>query len=99
MFRKILSFVICVGCVYRVCTVKFDIGSCSVRFSEKCEPDSIDVYLFASDRPNESVHLNGNDLTLPDWINLDRTNKLLVHGYGGNLEFFATKIIRNGKQL
>lgn len=97
MFRKILSFAICVGCVFRACTVKFDIGSCSVRFSEKCEPDSIDVYLFASDRPDESVHLNGNNLTLPDWINLDRTNKLLVHGYGGNLEFFATKIIRNGK--
>lgn len=98
LFKIILSLAICTAwCVFRALGVKFEIGSCSVHFSEKCSPDSVEMYLFASERPTETIHLNGNNLTLPDWVHLNQTNKLLVHGYGGNLEFFATKTIRNGK--
>lgn len=97
MFKHILSFAVCVACVFRAIAVKFEIGPCSVYFSENCLPDSIEMYLFASERPTEPIHLNRNNLTLPEWMHLNRTNKLLVHGYGGNLEFFATKTIRDGK--
>lgn len=97
MLTKILSFAICAACILCANAVKFEIGSCAVHIHEKCFPDSIEMYFFASERPNEPIHLNANNLTLPEWVYLNRTNKLLVHGYGGNLEFFATKTIRNGK--
>lgn len=97
MLTKILSFAICAACIICANAVKFEIGSCAVHIHDKCSPDSIEMYFFASERPNESIHLNANNLNLPEWVYLNRTNKLLVHGYGGNLEFFATKTIRNGK--
>lgn len=96
MFRKTFCLSICVVCVCRTIAINFEIGSCSVFTSEKCLADSIEMYLFTSERPDEPIHLKGKNLSLPDWVNLNRTNKLIAHGYGGNLEFFATKTIRNG---
>lgn len=100
MFSRIVLCAIYIACLFRAIAVKLEIGSCTVHIFEKCSSDTLQMYLFASERPNEPIPLNAHNiknLTLPEWINLNRTNKLLVHGYGGNLEFFATKKIRNGK--
>lgn len=93
---SIFMISVCVASVSIVSAVKLEIGTCLLPISEKCTSETISVYLFTSDRRNESILLNPDAINLPEWINLNRTNKLLVHGYGGNLEFYATKTIRNG---
>lgn len=35
-----------------------------------------------------------HNITWPAWIDLSKTNKLLIHGYGGNWDFYATRKIR-----
>lgn len=75
---------------------KLHVGSCRFYFSEKCFKDVIKVYLFSGQRPQQRILLNADNITIPEFVSLNYTNKLLVHGYGGNVDFFATKSIRNG---
>lgn len=94
--RSFLIFVIIVCVVEKCLSIK--VGSCVHHIAEKCTQQNIRYFLFNSYSDfNESISIDPNHIKLPDWIDFTKTNKLIVHGYGGNLEFFATKIIRNGK--
>lgn len=73
------------------------IGACVHHIAEKCTQQNIRYFLFTSySDHSEPILIDPSDIQLPDWVDFTKTNKLIVHGYGGNLEFFATKMIRNG---
>lgn len=77
----------------------FELGPCLLQYFEPCSEEVIQYYLFTSDRPNSApIVLNPKKPFIPDWVNLqDKSNKFIVHGYGGNLDFYATKAIRDGE--
>lgn len=79
--------------------IKFEIGPCFLQFLEPCNEEVIQFYLFSSKRPKAApTMLSLQQPEVPDWINLaDGSTKLIVHGYGGNLDFYATKAIRDGE--
>lgn len=95
MFGKcvtIFSIVIQIG------AVQFELGPCLLQYLEPCSDEVIQFYMFSSDRPESApVLLDLKNLTIPKWFNLNNSNKLIVHGYAGNLDFYATKAIRNGE--
>ncbi|KAJ6646183.1 Lipase member H-A, partial [Pseudolycoriella hygida] len=65
-------------------------------YLEPCSDEVIQFYIFSSDRPNSApLLLDIKNLMIPKWLNLNNSNKLIVHGYAGNLDFHATKAIRN----
>ncbi|XP_058452169.1 pancreatic lipase-related protein 2-like [Malaya genurostris] len=79
------------------CSAKeFSIGPCHFLYLEPCTSDTIEFYLFTSDKPQDApILLDNIDPKVPSHINLKYRNKLIVHGYGGNIDFNATKMIRN----
>lgn len=79
--------------------IKFEIGPCFLQYLEPCTEDVIQFYLFTSDRPDDGpTVLSVQRPLVPKWIDLSRgSTKLIVHGYGGNLDFYATKAIREGE--
>lgn len=79
---------------------EFELGPCFLQFLEPCANNSIQFFLFTSDRPRNppvlldnispTLRLNSNDT--------ERKNfKMIIHGYGGHLDFNGSKQIRNGK--
>ncbi|XP_052864484.1 uncharacterized protein LOC128271087 [Anopheles cruzii] len=71
------------------------IGPCQVQFLEPCTSKTIAFYVFSSDHPNDGpILLDSIDPRVPEHISLNLTNKLIVHGYGGSIDFNATKKIR-----
>lgn len=79
--------------------LSFELGPCLLQYFEPCSEEVIQYYLFSSDRPNSApIVLNPKIPIVPEWVNLqDNSNKFIVHGYGGNLDFYATKAIRDGE--
>lgn len=80
--------------------VEFAWGPCILQYLEPCSENVIQYYLFSSDRPTSAPYLlDSKHPTIPHWINLNSSykNKLIVHGYGGHLDFYATKAIRDGE--
>lgn len=56
-------------------------------------------YIFSSEYSESvAIQIDAKRPKIPEWIDFGpRTRtKLLVHGYGGSLEFHGTKAIRNG---
>lgn len=97
--REMFKFWCAVIFVHFCCASRSErlhIGACRLLFSETCFTDLVQVHLFSGERPDEPIRLAVENLTLPAFVSLNRTNKLLVHGYGGSLDFFATKAIRKG---
>ncbi|XP_055589568.1 pancreatic lipase-related protein 2-like [Uranotaenia lowii] len=87
---------VCVVILLGVEAKEFSIGPCNFQYLEPCTTDTIEFYLFTSDNPKEApILLDNIDPQVPDHINLNYSNKLIVHGYGGNIDFNATKMIRN----
>jgi hypothetical protein len=78
---------------------KFEWGPCLLQYLEPCTSNTIQFYLFTSDRPNDApILLDNISPIVPKSIDLSNYNiKLIVHGYGGNLDYNATRLIRNGK--
>lgn len=78
---------------------KFDIGPCYLQYLEPCSDDVIQLYLFTSKRPNRApILIDARQPELPEWVDLaNGRTKVIVHGYGGNLDFYATKAIRDGE--
>ncbi len=84
--------------VTQVAAVQFELGPCLLQYLEPCSDEVIQFYMFSSTRPNSApVLLDPKNLTIPKWLNLNNSNKLIVHGYAGNLDFYATKTIRTGE--
>lgn len=79
--------------------IKFEFGPCLLQYLEPCSEEVIQYYLFSSDHPlSAPILLNSKTPTIPEPFNLyNKTNKLIVHGYGGHLDFYATKAIRDGE--
>lgn len=78
--------------------VQFELGPCLLQYLEPCSDEVIQFYMFSSNRPTSApLLLDPKNLTMPKWLNLNNSNKLIVHGYAGNLDFYATKAIRNGE--
>lgn len=75
--------------------VQFEMGTCLFQYLEPCAQKFINFYVFSSDMPNEGpVRIDPDNITWPDGIDLRKTNKMIIHGYGGNWDFYATKKIR-----
>lgn len=78
--------------------VQFELGPCLLQYLEPCSDEVIQFYMFSSNTPHSAPLLfDLKNLTIPKWFNLTNSNKLIVHGYAGNLDFYATKAIRNGE--
>lgn len=79
--------------------LKFELGPCYLQYLEPCSVDVIQFYLFSSQRPHRApIVLDARQPELPDWVDLaGGQTKVIVHGYGGNLDFYATKAIRDGE--
>lgn len=81
-----------------VSAVQFELGPCLLQYLEPCSDEVIQFYMFSSSTPNSApILLDPKNLTIPKWLNFSNSNKLIVHGYAGNLDFYATKAIRNGE--
>ncbi|XP_052895462.1 phospholipase A1-like [Anopheles moucheti] len=74
---------------------EFSIGPCQFQYLEPCTSKTIAFYIFSSEHPQDGpVLLDAIDPHVPEHISLNQTNKLIVHGYGGSIDFNATKMIR-----
>lgn len=77
-----------------------ELGPCLLQYLEPCTNTTIQFYLFTSDRPKAApVLMNNENPVMPSNFDPRYDLKLIVHGYAGNLDFNATKSIRNGKCL
>ncbi|XP_063697709.1 inactive pancreatic lipase-related protein 1-like [Culicoides brevitarsis] len=73
-----------------------EFGPCLLQYLEPCTNNTIQFYLFTSDRPRAApVLMSNEDPVMPKTVNATHDLKLIVHGYAGNLDFNATKSIRN----
>lgn len=75
---------------------KLQWGPCLVHFLEPCSTDNIQFYLFSSDRPTEQlpVVLDAESPQPPAWLNMSHPMKMIIHGYGGYVDYNATRMIR-----
>lgn len=74
-----------------------EVGPCLVQFLEPCSTDTIQFYMYSSDYPERnSGGLSALNPRVPDWIDLAKPVKLIVHGYAGNVDFNWTKDIAHG---
>nr|XP_040232337.2 uncharacterized protein LOC120955495 [Anopheles coluzzii] len=90
----VLLLTIFVGCVPTTAH-EFTIGPCQFQYLEPCTSKTIAFYVFSSEHPKDGpVLLDSIDPHVPEHIRLNHTNKLIVHGYGGSIDFNATKMIR-----
>lgn len=103
MERKLfLSFVmtILILAVKDIACREFELGPCYLQFSETCSNNSIQFFLFSSEFPEDSpLKLDKVKARLPlghEEI-LTKNFKLIIHGYGGHLDFKGSKNVRNGK--
>lgn len=72
-------------------------GPCLFQYLEPCTNKTIQFYLFTSNRPSDApVLMDSERPVMPSNMNPAHSMKLLVHGYAGNLDFNATKSIRQG---
>lgn len=75
---------------------KLEWGPCLVHFLEPCHSDNIQFYLFSSARPMNQIPviLDAVSPEVPDWVNLTYPLKIIIHGYGGFVDYNATRMIR-----
>lgn len=88
-----------VNTLLRVDCLKFELGPCFLQYLEPCSEEVIQFYFFSSERPHSApIALDAHQPELPEWVDLAQgQTKVIVHGYGGNLDFYATKAIRDGE--
>lgn len=91
--------IICVFAIHLVYCVELEIGSCLLQYMEPCSNKFMKFYIFSSEYSDGvAIQIDSKRPKIPAWIDFgpQTKTKLLVHGYGGNLEFHGTKAIRNG---
>lgn len=77
---------------------KFEVGPCLLQYLEPCTSDTIQFYLFSSANPDDAPILLDNEFPVvsSELFDMRWNTKLIVHGYAGNLDFNATRAVRNG---
>lgn len=90
---------LCLSLAAHVDGLQFQLGGCFLQYLEPCSEEVIQYYLFSSEQPRSApIALSARTPELPEWVDLTRgQTKVIVHGYGGNLDFYATKAIRDGE--
>lgn len=98
--QSLIFIYVSAGAIYLINCVELEIGSCLLQYMEPCSEKFIKFYLYTSDYPNNSVviQVNGKKPKIPEWFNFGAKmkTKIIIHGYGGNLDFYGTKAIKNG---
>lgn len=84
-----------------ITTREIELGPCFLQFLEPCANNSIQFFLFSSDNPRDTPILLDNispSLELDFNETVSKNFKMIIHGYGGHLDFNGSKQIRNGKR-
>lgn len=85
--------------VVEICAREIELGPCYLQFLEPCANNSIQFFLFSSDKPKAEPILLDNISPSLD-LDFNKTSiknfKMIIHGYGGHLDFSGSKQIRNG---
>ncbi|XP_055381689.1 uncharacterized protein LOC129612195 [Condylostylus longicornis] len=75
--------------------VNITVGSCVIQYSEVCNSNFVRFYISSSDHRDKGFFLFENFRTkIPEWINFKNENKIIIHGYGGGIEYNQTKEIQ-----
>ncbi|XP_055918639.1 uncharacterized protein LOC129950742 [Eupeodes corollae] len=98
LFHKKVIFVIVVvvllTSIQKSAGLNITLGSCVVQYWEECESEFVKFYVSTSDHPQYEPYLiNSSRTLLPQWVNPGNQYKLVIHGYGGGLEYEQTKAI------
>lgn len=85
--------------VSEIVTSEFEVGPCFLQFLEPCANNSIQFFMFTSNKPRAAPVLLDNIAPLLLGYNdtVDTNYKMIIHGYGGHLDFNGSRQIRNGK--
>lgn len=84
-------------CQLSLCGVNLTVGSCVIQYLEVCASNFVKFYISTSDYPEKEPYvLTKDNTTLPPWIASNNDYKLVIHGYGGGIEFKQTKEIQKG---
>lgn len=86
--------------ISEIFTRELELGPCFLQYLEPCANNSIQFFLFTSESPEDEPVLLDNispDLSLDFNDTAAKTFKMIIHGYGGHLDFNGSKQIRNGK--
>lgn len=100
--RRIFTFVvtILILSIEDIACSEFELGPCYLQFSETCSNNSIQFFIFSSEFPEDApLRLDKAKPILPlghEEI-LSKSFKLIIHGYGGHLDFNGSKHVRNGE--
>ena len=82
---------------------EIELGPCFLQYLEPCANNSIQFFLFSSDRPNDAPVLFDNIVPKLPYNFSNSTDekiyKMIIHGYGGSLDWNGSKLIRNGIEL
>lgn len=88
--------------ISEILTREFEVGPCFLQFLEPCANNSIQFFMFTSSHPRQAPVLLDNiaPLLQLDYNDTVATNyKMIIHGYGGHLDFNGSRQIRNGKSF
>lgn len=86
--------------ISEIITREIELGPCYLQYLEPCANNSIQFFLFTSDRPNANPILLDNispELPLDFNETITKNFKMIIHGYGGHLDFNGSKQIRKGR--
>lgn len=84
--------------ISQIISRELELGPCFLQYFERCDNNSIQFFLFSSDRPvNPPVQLDNTAPKLHPRDFVNKNFKMIIHGYGGHLDFNGSKLIRNGK--
>lgn len=97
--KKLCLVLLFVAFTAEILSREIELGPCYLQFLEPCANNTIQFFLFSSDNPSEEPVLLDN---ISPFLDLDynetisKNFKMIIHGYGGHLDFNGSKQIRNG---
>lgn len=97
--KKICFVLLLTVLAAEISTREIELGPCFLQFLEPCANNSIQFFLFSSDNPRNEPTLLDNispSLDLDFNETISKNFKMIIHGYGGHLDFNGSKQIRNG---
>lgn len=88
--------------INEILTREFELGPCYLQYLEPCANNSILFYLFSGERPRDQPILLDNISPMLEFEfneTAAKNFKMIIHGYGGHLDFNGSKQIRKGKNV